>query len=81
MPSATRRFVITRLDGDVETNLAIMPTLTVGFTTDASQRPQAMEQARALRDANPGWVILLYSPASAGGHTDADRCWDSRINT
>jgi hypothetical protein len=78
--SPTRRFVLTRLDGVTETNVAVGTLLSNGYATDAPARVTAMSSARTLRQQNPGVVYILYSPSNAGAHTDGDRCWRSDID-
>lgn len=76
----TRRFVLTRLDGAVETNVAVSALLPSGFTSDQAIRETTYQTARLTRDQNLGVVYLLYSPTNGGDHTDGDRIWDSRLN-
>lgn len=78
--SPTRRFVLTRLDGGVETTVAISSLLPNGFTSDQSVRAAMYETARATRLANPANVYLLYSPCAGAYYTNGDRIWDSRLN-
>ena len=76
----TRRFVLTRLDGAVETNVAIDTLLPTGYTTDQSARTVALSNAAALRLTNPGVVYRLYSPSNGGAHTNDDLVWRSDID-
>lgn len=77
-----RRFVLTRLDGSTETNVAISSLLPLDFTANQDQaiRQIVYQNARTLRDANPGAIYLLYGPTNGGPHTDGDKIWDSRLN-
>lgn len=74
-----RRFVLTRLSGGVETNVAVGALLASNFATDATQRATALAGARSNKLSSPGDVFLLYGPSNGGAHTDRDRIWDSRI--
>lgn len=74
----TRRFVITRLDGAVETTVAISALLPSGYATDQAMRETTYQTARGARDTNPGVVYLIYGPTNGGAHADDDRIWDSR---
>ena len=78
MSSPTRRFVITRIDGGVETNVIASTPLPVNFTTDQVLRAEQYANAEAYLAANPGVVIRIYSPSNIGNHTDGDCVWDSR---
>ena len=75
-----RRFVLTRLDGGVETNVALSTLLPNNYTSDQAIRATTLTNAGALRVANPGVVYKLYSPSNDGGpHTDGDLIWRSDI--
>lgn len=78
--SPDRRFVLTRLDGGVETNVSVSTLLPANYTSDQALRATVYANARSLRDANPSVVYLLYSPSNGGAHTNGDRIWDSRLN-
>lgn len=75
----TRRFVLTRLVGGVETNLRVGGLLPNGFTTDATERAPMLAASRQAKADNPGVVFRLYSPTNGGAHTDDDCVWDSRV--
>jgi hypothetical protein len=75
----TRRFVVTRLEGGVETIVIQSTPLAANFTTDASVRPGLMQNARTWIAANPG-VYRIYSPCSGAYYTDGDCVWDSRVS-
>lgn len=75
-----RRFVLTRVDGATETNVAVGALLPNNYTTDQASRTIAMSNARSLRAANPGVVYLLYSPSNGGDHTDNDLIWRSDVS-
>ena len=74
----TRRFVVTRIDNGVETNVISSTPLPNNYTTDSAVRPGVMDNARTWLAANPGAVIRIYSPSNGGNHTDGDCVWDSR---
>lgn len=76
-----RRFVATRLDNGVETNVIASTPLSQNATTDAPLRAQQYDNARRYLADNPGVVIFVYGPTNGGPHTDDDRIWDSRVNT
>ena len=78
--SPERRFVLTRVDGGTETNVAISTLLPNNFTTDAPVRSVVYANAAALRLANPTVHYRLYSPSPSGPHADTDCIWDSTIN-
>jgi hypothetical protein len=72
-----RRFVITRVDNGVETNVISSNPLPANFTTDSAVRPGVMDQVRAQIAANPDVHVRIYSPSNGGPHTDGDCVWDS----
>ena len=74
-----RRFVLTRVDAGVETNVAISTLLPVNFSTDAAVRTVVYSNARSLRTANPDVHYRLYGPTNGGAHTDGDCIWDSAV--
>lgn len=76
--SPTRRFVITRIDSGVETNVISSTPLTANYTTDQVVRAEYYDNAEAYLAANPGVVLRIYSPSNSGNHTDGDCVWDSR---
>jgi hypothetical protein len=78
--SPERRFVLTRLDGAVETNVAVSTLLPNNYTSDQALRATTYTNARALRQANAGVVYLLYSPSNGGPHTDGDLVWRSDVS-
>lgn len=77
--SPTRRFVLTRVDGAVETNVAVSALLPANYTTDRTVRAQAYDSVAAYLAANPGVHLRLYSPSNLGNHTDGDCVWDSAV--
>jgi hypothetical protein len=78
--SANRRFVVTRLENGVETNVIASTPLPNNYTTDQVLRRQMYDNCRQFLIDNPG-VYLVYSPANVGNeHLDSDLVWDSRIN-
>ena len=77
--SPTRRFVITREDAGVETNVAVSALLPNGYTTDQAVRATTLSNAAALRLANPGILFRVYSPSNGGAHTNGDCVWRSDI--
>jgi hypothetical protein len=78
--SPTRRFVLTRLDSGVETNVAISTLLPNNYASDQAVRATTYTNARTLRGANPGVVYILYGPTNGGAHTDGDRIWRSDVS-
>lgn len=78
--SPERRFVLTRVDGGTETNVAVSTLLAPNFTTDAPVRTVVYSNAASLRAANPTIHYRLYGPTNGGAHTDGDCIWDSTIN-
>lgn len=79
--SANRRFVVTRLDAGVETNVIASTPLPNNYTSDQVIREQYYANMTTYLADNPGVVFLIYSPANEGNqHTDADLVWDSRVN-
>ena len=77
----TRRFVVTRIDGGVETNLIVSTPLPNNYTDDQVMRAGVMDNARTWLAANPGVVVRIYSPSNGGPHTDGDCVWISEVNT
>lgn len=77
--SPDRRFVLTRVDGGTETNVAISSLLLNNFTTDAPVRATVYANARTLQQANPTVHYRLYGPSNGGAHTDGDCIWDSAV--
>ena len=79
--SANRRFVITRIDAGVETNVIASTPLPQGYTTDQVLRAEYYNNARNYLAANPGVHLRIYSPANVGNqHLDSDCVWDSVIS-
>jgi hypothetical protein len=74
-----RRFIVTRLEGGVETNVISSTPLPNNYTTDSAVRPGVMQNARDYLIANPG-VYIIYGPTNGGYWTDGDRVWDSRVS-
>jgi len=80
--SPTRRFVVTKIDAGVETNIAVGTLLPSGYTTDAPQRSIVFDTTLpAMLAANPGVTIRVYSPSNGGAHVDGDCVWDSRVSS
>jgi hypothetical protein len=78
--SPTRRFVVTRFDAGVETNVIATTPLPVNYTSDQVVRAQTYDNiARYLAD-NPGIRFCVYGPTNGGDHTDGDCIWDSRVS-
>lgn len=75
-----RRFVATRVDAGVETNLISSNPLPPNYTTDQVLRGQQYANVIAWLDANPGVHVRLYGPTDGGPHTDSDCIWDSTLN-
>lgn len=75
-----RRFVVTRLDGAVETNVFQSTALANNYSTDQGFREGVMDNVRTIIAQNPGVVVLIYGPTNGGNHTDGDRIWDSRVS-
>jgi hypothetical protein len=77
----TRRFVLTRTVGGVETNVVVGALLPSGFGSadDRVARATALAAARSNRDGNPDVIFRLYGPSNSGNHTDGDCVWDSRV--
>lgn len=80
VPSPTRRFVVTRIDAGVETNVIATTPLPVNYTTDQVMRRQVGDNIREYLNENPGVILRVYSPANRGDHTDDDCIWDSRVS-
>jgi hypothetical protein len=80
--SPTRRFVVTRIDAGVETNVIASNPLGPNYTTDQVVRAQTYDNVRTWLAANPGVHLRIYSPANNGvAHTDDDCIWDSTLNS
>lgn len=79
--SADRRFVVTRIDNGVETNVIASTPLNQGYTTDQVVRAQHFNNVRNFMEQNPGVHLRIYSPANVGTqHTDDDVIWDSTVS-
>lgn len=78
--SPTRRFVLTKIENSVETNVAVSALLPNGFTSDQTMRAAQLASVRGLKRQNPNLVYRLYSPSNSGNHTDGDCVWDSRVS-
>ena len=64
---ANRRFVVTRIDAGVETNVIASTPLPQGYTTDQVLRAPVLRQRPHLpRRSNPGVHLRIYSPANVG---------------
>lgn len=73
-----RRFIITRLDGNVETNVIASNPLGPNYTSDQVIRAGTIDNAQQYLADNPGVIIFIYSPTDGAYWTDGDRVWDSR---
>lgn len=80
--SPHRRFVVTRIDAGVETNVISTTPLPAGYTTDQVVRRQCGDNIAAYLAANPGVILRVYGPTNAANqdHSDADCIWDSRVS-
>ena len=80
--SPHRRFVVTRIDAGVETNVISTTPLPANYTSDQVVRAQCGDNIAAYLAANPGVPLRVYGPTNATNqaHTDADCIWDSRIS-
>lgn len=78
--SPDRRFVVTRIDAGVETNVIASTPLSVNYSTDKVLRVQMYDNVRAYLAANPGVHLRIYGPTSGGAHTDNDCIWDSLVS-
>ena len=79
--NANRRFVVTRVDAGVETNLIVSTALPANYTTDKVVRDELRSNAIRWMTDNPGVHIRIYSPANVGTtHTDSDLVYDSEIS-
>lgn len=76
-----RRFVVTRIDNGIETNVIASNLLPPNYTTDQVIRAQHYDNVRTWLEQNPGVHLRIYSPANNGvAHTDDDLIWDSTIS-
>ena len=77
-----RRFVVTRIDNGVETNVIASTPLPVNFTSDQVVRAQTGDNIANYLAANPGVILRVYGPTNATNqaHTDGDCIWDSRVS-
>lgn len=78
--SPERRFVVTRIDNGVETNVISTTPLPPNYTSDQVVRRQCGDNIRNYLAANPGVILRVYGPTNGGPHTDADCIWDSRVS-
>jgi hypothetical protein len=80
--SPHRRFVVTRIDNGVDTNVIATTPLPVNYTTDQVVRRQTGDNIQTYLAANPGVVLRVYGPTNATNqaHTDADCIYDSRVS-
>ena len=78
--SPTRRFVVTRIDNGVETNVIATTPLPANYTSDQVVRRQCGDNIATYLAANPGVVLRVYGPTNGGDHTDGDCIWDSRVS-
>lgn len=74
-----RRFVVTRFDNGVETNVIASTPLPANYTSDQVLRAQYYDNIRAYLAANQGVRFRLYGPTNGGNHTDEDCVWDSAV--
>lgn len=75
--SPERRFVATRVDAGVETNIISSTPLPNNYTSDQVIRRQSYDNVVAWLAANPGVHVRVYGPTNGGAHTDGDCIWDS----
>lgn len=80
--SPHRRFVVTRIDAGVETNVIATTPLPVNYSTDDVVRRQTGDNIQAYLIANPGVILRVYGPTNVINepHTDGDCIWDSRVS-
>jgi len=78
--SPERRFVVTRFDNGVETNVIATTPLQANYTSDQVIRKQTYANIATYLAANPGVRLRIYSPSNGGAHTDGDCIWDSALN-
>lgn len=78
--SPERRFVVTRFDAGVESNVIATTPLPVNFTSDQVVRKQTYDNIAVYLADNPGVRFRIYGPTNGGDHTDDDCIWDSAVN-
>ena len=76
-----RRFVVTRFDNGVESNVIASTPLGPNYTTDQALRAQFYGNIRDYLAANPGVRFRLYGPTNGGPHTDDDCIWDGAVQS
>lgn len=79
--SPERRFVVTRFDAGVESNVIATTPLPLNYTTDQVVRAQTYDNVATYLAANPGVRFRIYGPTNGGDHTDGDCIWDSDVNS
>ena len=77
--SPERRYVITRIDGGVETNVIASTPLPPNFTDDQVLRSQYLNNISRYMIDNPGVRFRVYSASNGGQHTDDDCIWDTSV--
>ena len=75
-----RRFVLTQTVGGVETNVIQSTPLPPNYSTDRTERQEAMDSAWAAKNLDPAILYKLYGPTNGGAHTDGDLIWRSDID-
>jgi hypothetical protein len=75
-----RRFIVTRTDAGVETNVINSTPLSPNYTSDQLLRGQMHQNALDYLAANPGVLIKVYGPTNGGYWTDGDVVWRSDID-
>jgi hypothetical protein len=79
--SPDRRFVVTRFDNGIESNVIATTPLSSGYTSDQVIRKQTFDNIATYLANNPGIRFRIYGPTNGGDHTDDDCIWDSAINS
>lgn len=75
-----RRFVVTRVDAGVETNVIASTPLPPNYATDQVVRAGTYDNILRYLADNPGVHLRVYGPTNGGAHTNGDCIWDSTIN-
>lgn len=75
-----RRFIATRTDAGVETNIISTSPMSPNYTSDQLDRGQMHQNALNYIAANPGVLVKVYGPTNGGYWTDGDVIWRSDID-